>query len=97
MLFAEDGGQLNLIGDNDSQDNSTLQLSGDTSYTARASNGTIAVSSGTNYSAVIQGEVTGQRYEAVNGGHISVGGKGPDFFPGTTAGSVETSTYSWYK
>lgn len=41
--------------------------------------------------------VTGQRYKCVTGGTIATGGAGPEFFPGTTEGTVEASTYSWYK
>ena len=41
------------------------------------------------------GAVTGQRYNLTTGSSVVVGGN-VDFFPGDTAGTVETSTYCWY-
>lgn len=40
---------------------------------------------------------SGQRYYLSSGGMCNTGGQGSEFFPGTTAGYVESSTYSWYK
>lgn len=40
---------------------------------------------------------TGKRYYADAGGKIDTNSGGPDFFPGSIAGSVNASTYSWYK
>lgn len=37
------------------------------------------------------------RYKAQSGGSIDTGGLGADYFPGWNAGTVEESTYSWYK
>ena len=97
MIFAENGGSVFLDGDNDSQDNCIIELSGDASCTARASTGSIILTTGSNFTAVVQGEVTGKRYTVVNGGHISIGGKGAEFFPGTEDGTVESATFSWYR
>lgn len=41
--------------------------------------------------------VTGKRYEVKSGSWCNTGGMGEEFFPGDTVGSVEASTYSWYK
>ena len=49
------------------------------------------------YDAVMSGNVVGTRYYAVSGGQINTGGSGSEYFPGTKAGVVESSTYSWYK
>lgn len=45
---------------------------------------------------VISGSVEGRRYAALSGGGISVGGQGPNYFPGTEAGTVDTSTGAYY-
>lgn len=41
--------------------------------------------------------VKGYRYDVRGGGTINTGGMGPEYFPGSIAGTVESSTYSWYK
>lgn len=41
--------------------------------------------------------VTGKRYEITNRGYISTGNGGPEYFPGNTAGTLETDTYCVYK
>lgn len=46
---------------------------------------------------IVTGNSQGKRYYALNGGRIMTQGGGPDYFPGTTAGTIEASTYSWYK
>ena len=42
-------------------------------------------------------EVTGKRYQCLSGGKIETNSSGPDFFPGSKDGTVESSTYCWYK
>lgn len=42
-------------------------------------------------------EASGKRYSCTTGGNIYVNGLGPNFFPGSTAGTVDADTYSWYK
>lgn len=39
----------------------------------------------------------GKRYTCTSGGSINVNGLGPEYFPGTIAGTVDSATYSWYK
>lgn len=41
--------------------------------------------------------VTGKRYAAQSGGAINVAGKGQEYFPGNISGSVDSSSFSWYK
>lgn len=41
--------------------------------------------------------VVGKRYNCVTGGTINTYGAGANYFPGDVAGTVESSTYSWYK
>ena len=41
--------------------------------------------------------VTGKRYNIDNGGTCETVSGGAEYFPGNTAGSVDSTTYSWYK
>lgn len=41
--------------------------------------------------------VYGRRYNCTSGGKIYTAGAGPNYFPGDVAGTVDSSTYSWYK
>lgn len=71
-----------------------LEINGDFNVSVTANGGYI------NRNAVVMPVVTGtsqgKRYSALNGGRIVTMG-GPDYFPGATVGTVETSTFSWYK
>lgn len=51
------------------------------------------------YSTVLgfSGEMTGKRYSIGGGGKCNVNGLGPDYFPGSTDGSVDSASFSWYK
>ncbi len=73
----------------------SLEINGDfnTSITANGA----YISRNTVELPVVVGTSQGKRYLAVNGGRIMTQNGGPDYFPGATAGTVETSTYSWYK
>lgn len=77
-------------------------ISGDYSNVISTSNAFISANTNGPLSDVIVttpgGETcTGRRYRAEAGGAIDTVGGGPEFFPGTEAGSVDSSTYSWYK
>lgn len=77
-------------------------ISGDYSNVISTSNAFISANTNGPISDVIVttpgGETcTGRRYRAESGGSIDTVGGGPEFFPGTTAGWVDSSTYSWYK
>lgn len=79
-----------------------MTLEGDFNCVAFATGGYITMGTTSNYLpfsiTVPPGKsVTGQRYACVSGGNINTGGEGPEYFPGTTEGSVNTSTYSWYQ
>ena len=71
-----------------------LEINGDFS-TSITANGSYIVRNTVDL-PVVTGTAQGRRYSAINGGRIVTSG-GPDYFPGTTAGTVETSTFSWYK
>ena len=86
-------GTINLNYDQTPED--SLVITGDYQFIASAEGGDIVrqyPSLGT-----VSGEATGQRYRSINAGRINTYGGGPDYFPGNSAGYVESSTYSWYK
>lgn len=53
--------------------------------------------SGRTYLTTFSGSIQGQCYNVTGGSSCDTGGKGEEFFPGSTAGYVETLSYSWYK
>lgn len=48
------------------------------------------------YSFKTQGTFSGKKYLCSTGGSINTNGQGPDYFPGTTPGTVDEATYCWY-
>lgn len=62
--------------------------------------GTFTTESSTNLNLVpvvlSGGSVSGKRYQLNTGGTCYTGGRGPDFFPGDVAGTVDASTFCWY-
>lgn len=92
-LISYSGGRISLQYPEDSQ--SPLGLFGDYSVVAAAEGGTIerAVPN----LGIVIGTATGKRYQVALGGNISVQGAGEEYFPGTQNGTVESSTFSWYK
>lgn len=78
------------------EDSNFVKISGDFNTICQCNRGQF-YRSATSSPVIIGDGVTGQRYKAASGGGIDTRGGGPDFFPGTSAGTVETSTYSWYK
>lgn len=97
VLSASFGGQINLAASGTSQAECTITAAGDCSVFAAAGGGIITRPAALNFYAVVQGDVTGQRYAATHGGAISVAGAGPEFYPGTKAGTVDATTGCWYK
>lgn len=98
-VFTSSGGKFNFLG---STDQTYCYISGDFSTVVASSNGAIQANSNGSISDIIVttpgGETcTGKRYSAESGGSINTIGGGPEFFPGSKAGTVEASTYSWYK
>lgn len=96
VLFSSFGGQINLAASADSQEECTLNASGDCTVFAAASGGSITRPAALNYYAIVQGSVTGKRYAVTHGGIISVAGAGSEFFPGTEVGTVDPTTFGWY-
>lgn len=71
-----------------------LEINGDFNVSVTANGGYI--NRNTVVMPVVTGTSQGKRYSALNGGRIVTIG-GPDYFPGAVAGSVESSSFSWYK
>ena len=86
---------------NVSQDYCNMEVSGVCSVFCTVDTGIFSRSFGGNYAfkfTVPEGSsVTGQRYYAQFGGRINTNNGGDEFFPGTSAGAVQASTYSWYR
>lgn len=98
-VFTSSGGKFNFLGNTDQ---TYCYISGDFSTVVVCTNGAIQANNNGPISDVIVttpgGETcTGKRYSAESGGSINTLGGGSEFFPGSTAGTVEASTYSWYK
>lgn len=94
------GGVFSMAGSQDSEADSKCSVTGSFSTFCQISGGDYKMAGNFVYPFKFNenyaGAVTGKRYEAINGGRINTG-LGADYFPGNTAGTVEASTYSWYK
>lgn len=99
-LYCVNNGMITLAGTvNPTQWGATVR--GNFNTFAFATGGYIQLGTTANYLpfkfTIFEGyTVTGKRYLASNGGHIQTLGMGADYFPGDAAGSVNSSTYSWY-
>ena len=100
-LFAERGGAIQCAASNNSQDYATVQCEGESDDFLYLGNANFNNVGGAYYLTIFAVEaakaVTGRRFRLVTGSICSTGGKGPDFFPGDTAGTLEESTYCVYK
>ena len=100
IVFAERGGKIKFLGSNTSQANCTIQSYGTFSAFAFCSNAIITIVRGTQYNpkfeVPLEQTATGKRYGVNNRGYIGTGSAGPTFFPGSTDGTVEESSYSVY-
>lgn len=85
---------INLYGEHE---NDHLSVKGDFNTVCRVMDGYFYRSATKMPLVVADGPVTGSRYQVTQGGAIYIRGGGPHFFPGTTDGSIDESTYSWYK
>lgn len=96
-LYSTSSGTIALMAGTTSEQNS-ITLSGSFYCVAYASDATIRLTTGNNSVPMqfVDSGVTGMRYSASNGGRIITQGAGPEYFPGTTAGTVSSSTYSFY-
>ena len=101
VFFADGGGTIRIEGSNDSSVGEEIAAFGECTSFVMVTGGNLFVN--TSYlvdpvfSVPSDKFATGQRYEAKSGGAINVGGQGTEYFPGDSAGTVEDSTYSWYK
>ena len=101
ILFAERGGSIQCTGNNNSQDYVSIHCEGETDSFLYLSNSKFYSIGGTKYLTqfVVDAEksVTGSRYKILSNSMCSVASKGPEFFPGDSAGTIEESTYCVYK
>ena len=96
ILCAYQMGQIQMLGAA-SDEVADIICSGRSTNFAYAGGGYISRNTGYTYMMRFSGAYAGKRYSAVAGGRISSGGAGAEYFPGSGAGTVESSTYSWYK
>ena len=96
-LYSTSSGTIALLAGTTSEQNS-ITLSGSFYSVAYASDATIRLTTGNNTVRMqfVDSGVTGMRYTVSNGGRIITQGAGPEYFPGTIAGTVSSSTYSFY-
>ncbi len=101
VLFAERGGSIQCVSSNTSQDYVSIHCEGETDSFLYLSNSKFYSIGGAKYLTqfVVDAEksVTGSRYKILNNSMCSVASKGPEFFPGDRAGTIEESTYCVYK
>lgn len=99
VLQSSTQGLISSSGTNSAELFPGLGMNADYSTCAFADSGDIRFWSTHPYPPVITNSRTtaGRRYRAQGGGTINVGNRGADFFPGTADGTVDASTYSWYK
>ena len=63
-----------------------------------ASSGTILLNPAYTYpTQFVYDNFSGVRYTAISGGKINTSGAGSNYFPGDQEGTIDSSTYSWYK
>ena len=94
MIHALRGGKISVNASTDEDDGIRYDIpcSGDVTVFAKSDETSRITRVGAGTSPQFSGTVTGQRYSATGNSAI-ISGYG---FPGTIAGTVESSTYSWY-
>ena len=101
ILFAERGGSIQCTGNNNSQDYVSIHCEGETDSFLYLSNSKFYSIGGTKYLTQfvvdVEKSVTGSRYKILSNSMCSVASRGPEFFPGDTAGIIEEDTYCVYK
>lgn len=103
FLYAYNGGKIFLDSSSTTSDKNAIIFNTSIAFSLFAySQGIgsmieIGISRSNTFTFTNASNVTGKRYSCTNGGTINVNNKGVNFFPGNTAGTVESSTYSWYK
>lgn len=99
-LFAAGNSRISILGGSSTQ--YIVYVSGDIINVAHVSTGQItANTNGPQIDATVEvpenETLTGRRYRVEAGGSINTNGGGAEYFPGTTEGVLDTSTYCWYK
>lgn len=91
---------FNASGSNISQDEATLLCKGTCNWFIIISQSSFTRTSSPAYRYIFSlfpgGTVSGARYNINDGGKCVVAGGGAEYFPGTEAGTVDSSTYSFY-
>ena len=99
--LAAEGGEINLASSSSEEAlNGVISATGSWTEFAHASaKGSIqrSVAFATAFSFSASASNTGKRYACSSGGSINTANAGAEFFPGSEAGTVEASTYSWCK
>lgn len=70
--------------------NNNITINGVVQWYTAGANGAARIIRHSTYAPVISGSVTGTRYAAFDNGSISTYGGGPNYFPGTVAGSTSS-------
>ena len=96
LIIAQASASITVQGSNTSNDISGIEFNGNCSNVLNIFNSLFGLNNSFIYDPIMSGTVTGRRYKVADGGGIATGGKGEEFFPGTIAGTVDASTYSWY-
>lgn len=99
-LFAAGNSRISILGGSSTQ--YIVYVSGDIINVTHVSTGQItANTNGPQIDATVEvpenETLTGRRYRVEAGGSINTNGGGAEYFPGTTEGVLDTSTYCWYK
>lgn len=99
-LFAAGNSRISILGGSSTQ--YIVYVSGDIINVTHVRTGQItANANGPQIDATVEvpenETLTGRRYRVEAGGSINTNGGGAEYFPGTTEGVLDTSTYCWYK
>ncbi len=97
-FLAKPGGSITLDNmDANTPDKNKCTISGAYNVVAYLDGGTFTRAGTTKPTLAADGSVTGKRYQVTSGGHCNTGGGGANYFPGDADGTVDDSTFSWYK
>ena len=99
VFIAQTTGEITFNSTNATEEDCyTIYCEGDCERFCVSNSGVITVdTSNTNRMRFVDNGVTNNyKYYITNGGSISTGNSGTDYFPGTGSGYVQEETYSWY-
>lgn len=100
IVLLTSGADMTVSQNDVSQDYSTYSIDSNGSLFLANSNGVFSASGTGRYMPkfIPTGSRTiAKKYNVYDGGIVKSNGNGVDWFPGTQAGTVEASTFSWYK